>query len=153
MRCSSNAAIATCKVALGSIVTTFLPYKPLRDPAFYLLSRRHEPSQLGGSPFFWRSSIRFTNIVEGPSSGTAARPALKAARASSQCSARYAVKCRNDFLAHTAANTHVVRGSANCIRATMPRAHRPFLMPKQCLSVGRRGCAILINAGRSTGTD
>jgi hypothetical protein len=60
-------------------------------PSVYLRSRHHEPSQLAGGPFFCRSSIRFTNVIEGPSPGTAARPALKAARASSQHPARYAV--------------------------------------------------------------
>src|SRR5262249_23158714 len=52
-------------------------------PSVYLRSRHHEPSQLAGGPFFCRSSIRFTNVIEGPSPGTAATPALKAARASS----------------------------------------------------------------------
>ena len=60
-------------------------------PSVYLRSRHHVPSQLAGGPFFCRSSIRFTSVIEGPSPGTAARPALKAARASSQHPARYAV--------------------------------------------------------------
>jgi hypothetical protein len=34
-----------------------------------------------------------------------------------------------------------------CARAAMPRAHRPFLMPKRCLAVGR-WMRTLISAGR-----
>jgi hypothetical protein len=48
-------------------------------------------------------------------------------------------KCRNDFLAHTAANMHIVRGSAKCIRATMPRAQRSFLMHRRCGTPGLSG--------------
>jgi hypothetical protein len=59
-------------------------------PSIYGLGTTSHPKSAGG-PFFCRSSIRCTNVIEGPSPGTAARPALKAARASSQHPARYAV--------------------------------------------------------------
>jgi hypothetical protein len=56
----------------------------------YLRSRRHEPSQSAGGGSSRRLSMRFANVMEGPSSGTASSAALKALRASSQRRARYA---------------------------------------------------------------
>ena len=57
----------------------------------YLFFIRHEPSQFSGGGFCFRSAIRASNAIEGPSSGAASIAAANAARASSQRRSRYAV--------------------------------------------------------------